>query len=241
MNTPELSIILPVVNEADIIKPVVLEIEKVLVPLNIDYEIILVENESTDHTWTVLKEMEEKNKRIRAVKTKQGYGSAVLCGIRNARNKYVCYMPSDGQIDPDILPRLWQEIGNGSYDVVKIKRANRESILRWIQSKTFNLIARTVYGIRIRDINGSPRIVALDSLRKLHLISTDSFIDTEFAIKAHHLGWKIREIPMTNLPRVGGVSTVHVGTIVEFLRHLVSYRFSPNLAEWKRSQPQHIE
>lgn len=223
---PEFSLVLPVLDEGNIIQSVVGEIEARLKHHGIDYELVLVENESTDNTWNILCLLAKKNKRIRAVKTKRGYGSAVLSGIQHAIGSYIGYMPSDGQVDTHILPRLWEEIKKGKYDVVKIKRTNRESLLRLLQSYVFNFLARLLFPIDIKDINGSPRIVALKKIRSLHLSYTDSFIDTEFAVKAHQLGWKIKEIPMINLKRVGGASTVQVGTVVEFIRNLVTYRFS---------------
>lgn len=230
---PDLSLILPVLNEENIITPVVEDIIKVLESMNNSFEIILVENESTDRTWQVINLLAEKDHRIKAIRTKQGYGSAIIAGIKTARGEFISYMPSDGQIDSKILILLWQEAKSGKADVVKIRRINRESTVRFIRSKVFNLLARILYPIDISDINGSPRIIKTDKLKQLELTFTDSFIDTEFTVKAHLLGWKFKEIAMTNFSRVGGKSTVGIHTVMEFLRNLRNLRNDRNFKNWQ--------
>ena len=155
-------------------------------------------------------------------------------GLEAASGEYVSYMPSDGQIDNEILPVLYKEIQTGIYDLVKIKRSNRENLIRLIRSKVFNILARLIFPITVSDINGSPRIFKKDKLSILDLRYKDSFIDTEFAVKASLLNWKIQEIPMKNLERVGGKSTVSINTVFEFLHNLYNFRFSHELDSWKK-------
>lgn len=230
---PDLSLILPVLNEESIITPVVEDIIKVLESIEFTFEIILVENESTDRTWQVINLLAEKDHRIKAIRTKQGYGSAIIAGIKTALGEFISYMPSDGQIDPKILILLWQEAKIGKADVVKIRRKNRESTVRFVRSKAFNLLTRILYPIDISDINGSPRIIKTEKLKQLELSFTDSFIDTEFAVKAHRLGWKFKELDTTNLVRVGGKSTVGMHTVMEFLRNLLNLRNDRNFKNWQ--------
>lgn len=234
-NIPDLSLILPVFNEEDIITPVVKNIQSILQPLPLSYEILLVENESPDRSLQVITTMAKKDKRLRVVTTKKGYGSAILAGIRASYGKNVCYMPSDGQIDATVLVSLWQEFQTKKWDTVKIYRKNRESQVRFFRSKIFNLLSRILYPIRLRDINGSPRIVELTKLKKLNLQSLDSFIDVEFAIKAHYLHWNIKEIPMNNLNRLGGKSTVQLATVIEFIRNLINFNDSSEFLSWKEN------
>ncbi len=230
---PDLSLILPVLDEESIIEKVCQDIKNILDDATIDYEIILVENGSTDHTWEVLNKLARNDKRIIATQTKKGYGSAVLKGLSIATGKFVGYMPSDGQIDAAILPRLLNEAQSDRYQLVKVKRLNRENWLRYIRSKIFNLLAHLLFPIDIVDINGSPRIFKSIYLKILNLSYQDSFIDTEFAMKAHILRWSIKELPMRNLDRVGGKSTVRVSTVFEFLRNLLTFRFGNQLNLWR--------
>ena len=231
---PDLSLILPVLDEEKIIEKVVADVVSIFEKNSLDYEIILVENGSGDKTLEVVKNISQKNRRIKVTVTQRGYGSAVLKGLKEATGIYVSYMPSDGQIDATILPILYKEILGQKYDLVKIKRSNRESLIRFIRSKVFNILARLIFPITISDINGSPRIFKIDKLSLLDLHYKDSFIDTEFAVKVALLGWKIQEIPMKNIERVGGKSTVNINTVLEFLNNLYNFRNSRDLEIWKK-------
>lgn len=224
---PILSLVLPIHNQVETIVSVANDISKVLNRAKIDYEIILVENGSTDGTLRVLKTLAKKNKRCRVLIAPKGYGSAVLAGLAQTKGKYVAYMPSDGQLSPVVLPKLLALVQSGKCDMAKIRRVNRESTVRLIRSKVFNLLTTLLFGdFKIKDINGSPRIFSRSLLKKLNLTYRDSFIDTEFAVKARQLKLRIIEVEVKNLPRLGGKSTVGVHTVLEFLRNLIIYRFS---------------
>lgn len=216
----ELSLILPVHNEEKIIKPVFIKIKKMLDKLGISYECILVENGSTDKSLGVIKELAQSDKRTKAIVATKGYGSALLAGLGVAEGKYVGYMPSDGQIDLRVFPQLWKLAKSGQWEIVKVRRITRESFQRLIISYTFSLVVKLLFNTPFLDINGSPRIFLKKHLKALDLQSQDSFIDTEFAIKAHLLGWHIKEIPMQTLPRLGGRSTRDWWTFAEFFRNL---------------------
>ena len=88
---PDFSLVLPTQNQAGIIEAVVKAIVKTLAANKIHYEVILVENGSTDATATVLQKLAAKNKRIRATASPSGYGRAVIHGLNRARGQYVAY------------------------------------------------------------------------------------------------------------------------------------------------------
>lgn len=232
------SLILPVQNQEKIIVPVVKSIIKVLKPQFADFEIIIVENGSTDKTYQVLKKLHKLYSFIKVKTSKKGYGSAVLTGLNTAKGKYVSYMPSDGQLSPNLIPKLLELIQNSKYDLVKIRRITRESMIRNVRSEIFNFLSRLLFKISVSDINGSPRVFLRKWLPTLNLQYVDSFIDTEMAIKAFYLNWKIKEIPAKTLQRLGGKSTVNLDTVIEFIRNLVVYRFDKRLTAWisKNSQ-----
>lgn len=235
MRSPQLSLVLPVHNQESIISPVTQDIVKTLKNSKIDYEIILVENGSTDQTYQSIKKLTLKNPRIKAIRAAKGYGSAIIKGLNQTKGRYVSYMPSDGQLDPDLLPKLYKLITAQNYDLVKIKRSTRESRIRKIRSKVFNLLARILFKITVVDINGSPRIFLRNWLPILKIKSRDSFIDAEMAIKVYYLGWKIKEIPALTLPRKGGKSTVSFKTVIEFLKNFIDYKKSYALKLWIKS------
>lgn len=231
-----LSLVLPVHNQEIIISKATVDINHALQSLRINYEIILVENGSTDDTLRVVREIAKKERRVKVLTSPKGYGSAVIAGLAKAQGFYVSYMPSDGQLDPRILGQLYNLINLKTYDIVKIRRINRESLSRKFQSFIFNLLTRLLYPITLTDINGSPRIMKRSDFNKLELTSGDSFIDCEMAVKAHYLGWRILEVPAKTLPRLGGKSTVSYKTVMEFIYNLISFRNSLYLRQWKAKQ-----
>ncbi len=216
----KLSLILPVHNEEAIIEPVFIGIKKALDRLAIRYECLLVENGSTDDSLTVIKKLAQKYKNAQAIVAPQGYGSAVLAGLKIAKGKYVAYMPSDGQVDLKVFPKLWAMAQSDQWDLIKVKRVSRESLARLLVSRVFSLLVKLFFGVPWLDVNASPRIFLRKHLNLLNLQSQDSFIDTEFAIKACRLGWRIKEMPMKTLPRLGGQSTRSWRTFLEFFWNL---------------------
>lgn len=225
---------LPVHNEADIIERVFGEVARVLEDLGVAAEIILVENGSSDASLEVISELARQRPATRVTVAEKGYGSAVLAGLAASQGEYLAYMPSDGQVELSVLPRLWELARTGEYDVVKVKRTTRESFSRRLVSRAFAVTLSVVFGTRAIDVNGSPRIFSREHFRILDLRSRDSFIDAELLIKATHLGWTIKEIPMPNVERYGGTSTRSPGTFLEFLRNILRYRTGPQLPAWKR-------
>lgn len=220
----KLSVILPVHNEADIIESVVEKINNTLITLTTTYEIILVENGSTDNSWSICHKLITQNRHIRAQRSSVGYGAAVLKGLNSAQGEYVCYMPSDGQIELNVFPDLWSQIQSGQYELVKIKRSTRESWIRSFVSFSFSQLMRAMFHTYNIDINGSPRIFRKDALATLQLSATDSFIDAQFAIRMHQLSWRVKEIPMPTLLRAGGSSTRSWKTFAEFFANIITYK-----------------
>lgn len=118
---------------------------------------------------------------------------------------------------------------------VKVARIRRESVLRTFASKFFSLTLSIFFATPKIDVNGSPRIFARKLVPVLHLQSKDSFIDAEFLIKAARLRWKIKEIPMRTLTRLGGKSTRSVRTYFEFIVNILKFWFGKTLANWERT------
>ncbi|OGD86828.1 hypothetical protein A2Z23_03285 [Candidatus Curtissbacteria bacterium RBG_16_39_7] len=221
----ELSVILPVHNEENIIEVSFKEIYKAVKNTVKSSEFILVENGSQDKTLEIVKKICQKYDGTRFAVAPKGYGSAVLKGLELAGGKYVCYMPSDGQIDLEVFPKLWKEAKTGRYQLVKVKRITRESLWRTIVSISFSLIIPLLFRTPRIDINGSPRIFEKKYLSILDLKSKDSFIDAEFLIKITKLDWSIKEVPMKNLPRLGGKSTRSLSTFLEFFSNIYKFKF----------------
>lgn len=221
-----LSLILPVWNEEGFIAEVVHDLEKVLEENGVDYELLLVENGSVDRSLEVIQDLSRKNSRCRVIVRPKGYGSAVIGGLREAAKELVAYMPSDGQIQPQVLIELLKVWDPVRFDMVKIKRVERESLTRKFISLGFNFITRLLFGLNAKDINGSPKLFPTQYAAKLSLRCMGNLMDTELMAKAKRLKWRILEIPTESLERAGGKSHVNLGTIFEFILELVRLRLS---------------
>lgn len=228
-----LSLTLPIHNEEDIIEKVVEEVIQSLNKCKITYEILLIENGSKDKSLEKLVILSKKHKNVRYYISPQGYGSAILKGLKESKGRYVGYMPSDGQVDLSILQKLINNVSR--YDLVKVKRVTRENFGRTLISLTFNLTIAILFNSRLLDINGDPRIFLRKELKTLKLKSKDSFIDAEFTIKLSKLNWSVLEIPIKNIERYGGKSTRHFGTFLEFFKNIYAYKFSPILKNWDKT------
>lgn len=228
-----LSLTLPIHNEEDIIEKVVEEVIQSLNKCKITYEILLIENGSKDKSLEKLVILSKKHKNVRYYISPQGYGSAILKGLKESKGRYVGYMPSDGQVDLSILQKLINNVSR--YDLVKVKRVTRENFGRTLISLTFNLTIAILFNSRLLDINGDPRIFLRKELKTLKLKSKDSFIDAEFTIKLSKLNWSVLEIPIKNIERYGGKSTRHFGTFIEFFKNIIEYKFSPILKNWDKT------
>lgn len=216
----DLSIILPVRNEEDIIGDVVGEIRMVLQTHDFTREIILVENGSTDDSMGAISRIQKRWPDVVVARSPAGYGNAVREGFRHARGRFVAYMVSDGQIDPAVIPELLRVLDEGGFDLVKACRASRESSLRRFVSIVYNAVAGALFSIPSRDINGSPKLFRRELLEKFELRATDSFIDLELLSLLLRAGGKFTEIPVMNRKRAGGKSLINPGTVFEFLGNM---------------------
>lgn len=225
----EFSLVLPVQNQADIISLVINQIVKILKKARSNYQLVVVENGSTDKTLSVLKQLARKNNRIKITTSLPGYGRAVVQGLNKAEGKYLGYMPSDGQCDATVLPIVLQAIQKKSVDLVKVYRTSRESWFRKYVSNVFNFLANILFYLKVEDINASPTVMTKKNYYKLNLESKDSFLDTELLIKAKYLNWNIIRVPMKNFNRIGGRSTVKPTIVFEFLKNMISWRFCGKL------------
>lgn len=231
--TYQFSLVLPAQNQAEIMEAVTEKIAEVLKKTKINYQLVMVENGSSDKTLEVLKKLAKRNKRIKVAVSDPGYGRAVVHGLNKAEAKYVAYMPSDGQCDEKVLPRVVKEVQKPGVDMVKVFRTSRESTLRTIVSFGFNGLANLLFQLRIKDINASPTCFLRKELKKLKLQATDSFLDTELLIKTKYLNWNIIRVPMRNFKRESGKSTVKPPIVLEFLKNMYGWRFGGKLDQWK--------
>jgi len=228
----QLSVVLPVHNHGDFLQKVINHTERVLADAGLDFELILVENGSTDDSWEVCQHLARQNKRVKILRTPVGYGRAIIAGLKQAKGKLVGYTEANGLIYPNVIPYLVWLIEDGHCDFAKGLRVERESKFRAIQSKIYNFFANLMFNLGLGDVNTCPKIFPRQYLRKLQLEHPRSFIDLEIMVKANELGMKIFEVSIPYLSRAGGKSLTNWRTVWQFVSNMLIWRFW-KLRQWQ--------
>ena len=155
-NKLDISVVVPLYNEAESLPELVAWIDRVARENSLSYEIIMVDDGSTDSSWAVIEELRKQNEAIRAISFMRNYGksAALYCGFEMAEGEVVFTMDADLQDSPDEIPEMRRMILEEGYDLVSgWKRKRYDPIGKRWPSKFFNLTARIMSGIRLHDFN----------------------------------------------------------------------------------------
>lgn len=203
-----LSLVLPAYNEEDNIRIVVEQALEVLPQYADTFEIIPVNDGSTDGTARILEELAREDDRVRPVsyRTNKGYGGAVTSGFEATRHDYVMYMDADRQFDINDLSLLAPFVGK--FDVVSGFRMERnDPLIRRINAELFNIAVRILFGVHMRDLDCAFKIFRGDQLRSLDLMSQGALIDCEMQAKLRRQGATLVQVGVHHYPRVAGSPT----------------------------------
>ena len=153
----DISVIIPLYNEAESLPELTAWIERVMQANSFTYEIIFINDGSTDNSWDVIEELKKKNDNIHAIKFRRNYGKspALYCGFDRAKGDVVITMDADLQDSPDEIPPLYDMITKEGYDLVSgYKKKRYDPLSKTIPTKLFNATARKVSGIHnLHDFN----------------------------------------------------------------------------------------
>ncbi len=152
----DISVVVPLYNEAESLPELIEWIDRVARTNNLSYEIIMVDDGSTDSSWQVIENLSHKYQSIKAIGFSRNYGKsgALYCGFEAAEGEVVFTMDADLQDSPDEIPQMRRMILDEGYDLVSGWKKRRYDPIgkRW-PSKFFNWTARTVSGIKLHDFN----------------------------------------------------------------------------------------
>lgn len=152
----DISIIIPLYNEEESLPELTAWIQKVCKKNRLSYEVILIDDGSSDHSWKVIDQLAKKDPAIRGFRFGRNYGksAALHTGFRYASGKVVITMDADLQDSPDEIPELYNMIREKDLDIVSgWKKKRYDPVSKTIPSKFFNWIARKVTGIPLHDFN----------------------------------------------------------------------------------------
>ncbi len=204
---PSLSVFFPAYNDAPSLPGLLRTTFAVLEEHVLDYEVIVVNDGSQDNTARVLEELAKKyapHLRIITHPKNRGYGGALRSGFAAAAKEFVFYTDGDGQYDVNELPGLLARAGSNAGLVNGFKLERHDPAHRiWI-GKVYNAFARTLFGIRIRDIDCDYRVVRRSLLEEIHLFSTSGAICVELVKKLELTGCLVREVGVRHYERKYG-------------------------------------
>ena len=152
----DISVVVPLYNEAESLPELVAWIDRVATENDLSYEIIMIDDGSTDESWSVVERLKTKYAAIRGISFSRNYGksAALYCGFEMARGEVVFTMDADLQDSPDEIPAMRRMILDEGYDLVSgWKRKRYDPAGKRIPSKFFNFTARLMSGIKLHDFN----------------------------------------------------------------------------------------
>lgn len=207
----ELSIFLPFYNEEPLVEQSIGEVFRVVQTLDLErFEVIAVENGSTDQTLKKLKELKPRYKELRVIHLKEaGYGLALQAGFKESRYEWVFFADSDLQISFENLPRFIQEAHIREAPLVIGYRTNTaDGWHRWINRQLIKTANRLLFGVKARDIDCAFKLFHRSVIEKIMpLESQGAIISSEILAKITLHRVPFKELPVEHLPDPAGGST----------------------------------
>ncbi len=244
---PSITVFFPAYNDEGSIAPLVQRALALLPQLTPDYEVIVVNDGSHDGTAAVLNALAQTEPKLRVIHhpSNRGYGGALQTGFGQATKELVFYTDGDGQYDVDelaaLLPLLRDdvEVVNG----YKRKRADRQR--RIVLGGIYQRLARTLFGLPIRDVDCDFRLLRRHVLQSIELHSTSGCICTEMIYKLHAAGARFAETPVHHYARLHGQSQFFTlrrvaRTAVDFFALWLKLVVKPRLTFSPATQRKHI-
>jgi glycosyltransferase involved in cell wall biosynthesis len=205
MTPPDLSIVVPVLNESEALPGLLGEIAAACDRLGVDWEAIVVDDGSTDGTPELVEELAVARPQVRGVKLRRNFGksAALAAGFEYARGETIVTIDGDGQDDPADIPALLEGLEEGSDLVSGWKRTRRDPLTRRVASRIFNWVTARLTGVAMHDMNCGFKAYRGDCARSLEVYGE---MHRFLPALAAQQGWRVAEVPVNHRPRRYGRS-----------------------------------
>ncbi len=221
-----ITVFFPCYNEQGNVRRVVEQAIDVLEKLRADYEILVVDDGSSDATGQIADEVAAGHGRVRAIHHPHnlGYGAALQSGFRAAAKEFVFYTDGDGQFDlaemPPLLPLMNQ------YDIVSCYRMNRQdNLIRKFNGWAWTTLVRFAFSLKVRDVDCAFKLYRRAIFDDIRMDSTGALISTEILARAVRKGYKVTQRGVHHYPRTAGRQTgANPRVIVRAFRELLKLR-----------------
>jgi glycosyltransferase involved in cell wall biosynthesis len=200
-----LSVFFPCYNEEANVETTTLAALEVCRSISDDFEVIIVDDGSSDRTGEIADGLADRFDEVRAVHNQPnlGYGGALQRGFRESRKDWVFYTDGDGQFDFSELPKLVRLLDG--YDIVAGYRLNRQdSVIRKINAWGWTRLVNLVFWMRVRDVDCAFKIYPRKLFDEIEMRSTGALIDAEILARAKNLGYRIGQVGVNHFARTAG-------------------------------------
>ena len=232
----DISIVIPSYDEEENIQILYAAIKNVLDNLGKKYEIIFVDDGSTDNTFTILNNLYKQDKALKIVKLRKNFGQtpALSAGIDIAKGRIVITMDADLQNDPEDIPRLLAKLDEG-YDIVSGWRKDRKdkTLTRKMPSKIANWLIGAITGVKIHDYGCTLKAYRASIIKEMHLYSDMHRFIPALGILT---GAKIAEIIVKHHPRIYGKSKYGISRTGKVILDLITVKLITQFS----SRPLHL-
>jgi glycosyltransferase involved in cell wall biosynthesis len=222
---PDCSVVVPLYNESDALEELYSRLTKTMSGTGLSYELVFVDDGSTDATLDMLKGYAERDGSVVIVEFRRNFGktAAYAAGFDISRGRIIITMDGDLQHLPEDIPRFIDKINEG-YDVVCSWRKTRVDNLfaRRIPSRIANWLASKISGVDIHDFGGGFKAYRAEIIKELHFYGDMQRFIPAFA---SHQGAKIAEIPIENIPRLHGKSRYGISRTYRVFFDLITLMF----------------
>src|SRR3954447_19651081 len=230
-----LSVVVPAMNEEGNVGPLVEAVTNVLDDEHIDFEIVFIDDGSSDGTWEAIERAANADARILGLKHRRNFGKAraLATGFAAAQGELILTMDADLQDDPTEIPHFLAMVAQG-YDLVSGWKQRRQDPLgKTMPSRVFNATVRTVSGVPLHDFNCGFKIYREDVVRTIRVYGE---LHRFTPVLAHAEGFRIGELPVKHHPRRWGTSKYGWSRLIKGFLDLLTVTF---LTEY-RQRPMHV-
>ena len=232
---PYLSIVIPVLNEAESLPELTRRISEALQGEPYTYEALFIDDGSSDTTGEVLERLHQGDPRVRAIRFRRNYGksAALAVAFREARGQRIVTMDGDLQDEPREVPRLLRKLDEG-YDLVSgWKRVRHDPWTKTAPSRFFNRVTSMMSGLKLHDFNCGLKAYRSEVAQSLDVYGE---LHRYLPVLAHFGGFRVTEIPVEHHPRVHGRSKFGAARFINGFLDLLTVLF----VSTSRRSPLHL-
>ena len=223
----DISVVIPFFNEAESLPELSAWIERVMKENGFSYEVLMVDDGSTDGSWDIVKGLSASNPAVHGISFRRNYGksAALYCGFARAEGDVVITMDADLQDSPDEIPALYRKIKNEGFDIVSGWKQHRKDnpITKNLPSKLYNATARSITGIKLHDMNCGLKAYRKDVVKNVEVYGE---MHRYIPYLAKNAGFtKIGEMPVHHQKRKYGKSKFGMSRFMNGFLDLMSLWF----------------